>query len=130
MPFRKVFDAGQRLFVTDFNACDGAGLPGTNGGIAPRTPDPAEGPRFTRISAPDANSCAGCHNQPQSGGADGAVDTSAVAGVDPDLIIKPFSRKGAMRSVREFTAGADPTSSTSTTSRKLANSPSLSSTMV
>jgi len=34
MPFRKVFDAGQRLFVTDFNACDGAGRPGTNGGIA------------------------------------------------------------------------------------------------
>jgi len=34
MPFRKVFNAGQRLFVTDFNACDGAGRPGTNGGIA------------------------------------------------------------------------------------------------
>jgi hypothetical protein len=40
MPFRKVFKAGQRLFVTDFNACDGAGRPGTNGGIVPRTPNP------------------------------------------------------------------------------------------
>ncbi len=67
MPFRKVFNAGQRLFVTDFNACDDAGRPGTNGGIAPRTPDPAGGPRFTRVSAPEADSCAGCHNQPQSG---------------------------------------------------------------
>jgi hypothetical protein len=197
MPFRKVFNAGQRLFVTDFNACDGAGRPGTNGGIVPRTPDPAGGPRFTRVSAPDADSCAGCHNQPQSGGAgdfvanvfvlaqnaipvsaivlntdltqtwlerntlgmfgsgaiellgremtrdllalksqaisragssgtdvtvqlvtkgvpfgsltahpDGSVDTRAVAGVDPDLIIKPFARKGAMRSVREFSVNA------------------------
>src|SRR5262249_57965468 len=25
--------------------------------------------RFTRISGPDANSCAGCHNQPQLAGA-------------------------------------------------------------
>src|SRR5712692_7445942 len=37
---------------------------------------------------------------------DGSVDTSAVAGVDPDLIIKPFSRKGAMRSFREFSVKA------------------------
>ncbi|HEV2170705.1 MAG TPA: hypothetical protein VGR40_07145, partial [Candidatus Binatus sp.] len=37
---------------------------------------------------------------------DGTVDTSAVAGVDPDLIIKPFSRKGAFRSLREFTVTA------------------------
>jgi hypothetical protein len=29
-----------------------------------------------------------------------------VAGVDPDLIIKPFARKGAMRSVREFSVNA------------------------
>jgi hypothetical protein len=69
LPFREVFAAGQRIFVTNFNVCDGAGRPGTNGGVKPRTPDPMEGPRFTRISAPDASSCAGCHNQPQAGGA-------------------------------------------------------------
>jgi hypothetical protein len=197
MPFAQVFALGQRIFVTDFNACDGAGRPGTTGGVAPRTPDPAAGPRFTRLSGPEANSCAGCHSQPQSGGAgdfvanvfvlaqnaipvsgsllnpdltqtwlerntlgmfgsgaiellgremtrdlfalkaqaiaratssgktttvslltkgtsfgvlsahpDGSVDTSAVVGVDPDLVIKPFSRKGMMRSVREFTVNA------------------------
>jgi hypothetical protein len=197
MPFPAVFAAGQRLFVTDFNVCDGAGRPGTTGGVKPRTPDPALGPRFTRISGPDANSCAGCHNQPQPAGAgdfvanvfvlaqnatpvsgallssdftqtwlerntlgmfgagaiellgremtqdlvtlrsqaitragslgadvrvplvtkgvsfgfltahaDGSVDTGAVVGVDADLIIKPFSRKGMMRSVREFTVNA------------------------
>jgi hypothetical protein len=37
---------------------------------------------------------------------DGSIDSSAVQGVDPDLIIKPFSRKGVQRSVREFTVGA------------------------
>jgi hypothetical protein len=37
---------------------------------------------------------------------DGSVDTTAVAGVDPDLIIKPFSRKGAIRSIREFSVDA------------------------
>ncbi len=197
MPFSKVFAAGQVLFVTNFNACDGAGRPGTNGGLMPRTSDPLTGPRFTRVSAPEANSCAGCHSQPQAGGAgdfvanvfvlaqnlipvsetilnpdfsqtfperntlgmfgsgaiellgremtqdlstlkaqaisraaamgndvsvtlltkgvsfgsltahaDGSVDTSGVVGIDPDLIIRPFSRKGAMRSVREFSVNA------------------------
>ncbi|HLK10329.1 MAG TPA: di-heme oxidoredictase family protein [Candidatus Binatia bacterium] len=197
MPFPQVVAAGQRIFVTDFNVCDGAGRPGTNGGVKPRTPDPAFGPRFTRISGPDASSCAGCHNQPQAAGAgdfvgnvfvlaqnatpvsgtilnpdftqtwlerntlgmfgsgaiellgremtrvlqgeraqglararasgtnvtvplaakgvtfgslvahpDGSVDTTAVVGVDPDLVVKPFSRKGMMRSVREFSVNA------------------------
>ena len=69
MPFSKIFAAGQVLFVTNFNACDGAGRPGTNGGVTSRTPDPLTGPRFTRVSAPEASSCAGCHSQPQAGGA-------------------------------------------------------------
>jgi len=37
---------------------------------------------------------------------DGTVDTSQVVGVDADLIIKPFSQKGVVRSVREFTLNA------------------------
>ena len=69
MSLGQIFAAGQRVFVTDFNACDGAGRPGTTGSGAPRTPDPVLRPRFTRVSAPDSNSCAGCHNQPQPGGA-------------------------------------------------------------
>jgi hypothetical protein len=197
MPLNRVFALGQQIFVTDFNACDGAGRPATTGTGAPRTADPVMGPRFTRVSAPESNSCAGCHSQPQPGGAgdfvgnvfvlaqaadpvsriilnedfsntwlerntlgmfgsgaiemlgremtadlqaeqqgaishaessgtsatvnlltkgvsfgsltahpDGSVDTSAVVGVDPDLIIKPFSRKGAFRSLRDFTVTA------------------------
>ena len=197
MPLNKVFALGQQTFATNFNACDGAGRPATTGTGAARTADPVLGPRNTRVSAPEANSCAGCHNQPQSGGAgdfvanvfvlaqaadpvsriilnldfsntwlerntlgmfgsgaiemlgremttdlqgeqqgaisnakssgtnvtvnlltkgvsfgaltahpDGSVDTSAVVGVDPDLVIKPFGRKGAFRSVRDFTVTA------------------------
>jgi hypothetical protein len=197
MPFQKVFALGQQIFVTNFNACDGAGRPATTGTGAARTPNPELGPRFTRVSAPETSSCAGCHSQPQPGGAgdfnanvfvlaqaadpvsriimnddfshawlerntlgmfgsgpiemlgremttdlqaeqtgainnakssgqnvtvnlaskgvsfgsltahpDGTVDTSAVAGVDADLVIKPFSRKGAFRSLREFTVTA------------------------
>jgi cytochrome c peroxidase len=197
MPFAKLFAAGQRIFVTNFNACDGAGRPATTGAGTARTPDPLMGPRFTRVSAPESNSCTRCHAQPQPGGGgdfvdnvfvlaqgqvpvskktlnddfsqawlgrntlemfgsgaiellgremtadlqaikanaitqsqnsghdvavelttkgisfgslnahpDGSVDSSAASGVDPDLIVKPFSRKGAFRLVREFTAGA------------------------
>jgi hypothetical protein len=197
MPLKQLFALGQQTFVTNFNACDGAGRPGTTGTGVERTPDPVMAPRFTRVSAPETSSCAGCHSQPQPGGAgdfaanvfvlaqaadpvsriilnedfsntwlerntlgmfgsgaiemlgremtadlqneqqsaiaraqtsgqsvtvnlltkgvsfgaltaspDGSVDTSAVVGVDPDLVIKPFSRKGAFRSLREFTVTA------------------------
>src|SRR5262249_55778589 len=65
----QIFAAGQQIFVTGFNACDGAGRPATTGTGAPRTADSLMGPRKTRVSAPDADTCAGCHNQPQPGGA-------------------------------------------------------------
>ena len=38
--------------------------------------------------------------------ADGTLDTSAVEGVDPDLVIKPFHQKGVVNSVRVFTVSA------------------------
>ena len=69
MPLNQVFALGQQTFVTDFNACDGAGRPATTGTGAARTSDPVLGPRFTRTSAPETSSCAGCHSQPQLGGA-------------------------------------------------------------
>jgi hypothetical protein len=37
---------------------------------------------------------------------DGRVDTSGVAGVDPDLRVKPFFAQGATTSIREFVVGA------------------------
>ena len=41
-----------------------------------------------------------------TGNPDGSVDTSAVAGVNADLIVRPFHQKGVVRSVREFTVNA------------------------
>lgn len=37
---------------------------------------------------------------------DGSLDTSGVIGVDGDLVIRPFGRKGCCATVREFSAGA------------------------
>ncbi len=37
---------------------------------------------------------------------DGVVDLSAVDGVDDDLVVRPFSQKGVMTSIRQFTINA------------------------
>lgn len=37
---------------------------------------------------------------------DGSIDYSNIEGVDPDLVIRPFGRKGEFSSVREFDKGA------------------------
>jgi hypothetical protein len=37
---------------------------------------------------------------------DGVVDVSAVTGIDADLVVKPFSQKGVVNSVRVFTVNA------------------------
>ncbi len=58
---------GRAVFTASFNTLDGAGRPELTGTGQPRKrrimPD-----NFNRISAPDANSCAGCHNLPAVGG--------------------------------------------------------------
>ena len=66
LTFDEVFEQGRILFITSFNRCDGQGRPSTTGTGNHREPDE---PAFSRISAPDSNSCAGCHNQPLVGGA-------------------------------------------------------------
>ncbi len=38
--------------------------------------------------------------------ADGRIDTRKIRGVDDDLIVKPFSQKGVMTSLRQFTVNA------------------------
>lgn len=67
LSFQQIFDAGEFLFAAKFNTFDGQGRPGSRGDGAPRVPGSA--PRFIRTSAPDANSCAGCHNDPFPGAA-------------------------------------------------------------
>lgn len=62
---------GKRVFSASWTSSDGFGRPRTKGvGSALSDPnDPLVFPRnMNRISAPDANSCAGCHNLPRAGG--------------------------------------------------------------
>jgi hypothetical protein len=66
MSLEDLFESGRILFEARFNRLDGQGRPATTGGGLPREPDE---PPFIRTSAPDANSCLGCHAQPRSGGA-------------------------------------------------------------
>lgn len=67
LTFPKIFDFGKFLFSAKFNTLDGQGRPATRGDGVPRVSGSA--PRFIRTSGPDANSCAGCHNDPFVGGA-------------------------------------------------------------
>ncbi len=188
-----LIDAGRVLFSTRFTTLDGAGRPlATASEVPTRRPETGT-PPFFRTSGPDANACAGCHIQPEAGGAgdftanafvapqdieydfdsispdlsmergttalhgsgllellaremtadlhaqraealaqaretgqavempleskgvpfgvltalpSGFVDTSQVAGVHPDLIVKPFSQKAVTISLRQFTVTA------------------------
>lgn len=63
--FREVFEHGKDVFEAVFNELDGQGRPASTGTGAPRVPDQ---PAMARTSGPDASSCAGCHNQPRTGG--------------------------------------------------------------
>ncbi len=64
---RKLLAHGLKLFTANWTIQEGGGRPLTKGTGAPLS-DPTEPltfPRnFNRVSAPDANSCAGCHNAP------------------------------------------------------------------
>ncbi|MCA1621472.1 MAG: hypothetical protein LC795_19795 [Acidobacteria bacterium] len=59
---------GELLFATRFNRLDGAGRPASTGDSKPTPRLSRLAERFTRASGPDSASCAGCHNQPFTGG--------------------------------------------------------------
>lgn len=82
LSFDEIFDFGDELFEARFNALDGQGRPGTTGTGEPREPDE---PAFIRTSAPDSNSCASCHVDPNDGGnGDFAVNVFVLAqALDP-----------------------------------------------
>lgn len=76
--FKEIIEHGKLLFSAKFNACDGRGRPETTGGGAKRAlPTVSEEGEVLqhnqiaklRTSAPDADACAGCHNDPEVGGA-------------------------------------------------------------
>lgn len=97
--------AGRLLFDARFNLLDGQGRPETTGGGAPRPPGQ---PAFIRTSSPEANSCAGCHAQPGSGGAGDFVANVFVLAQTLDPVIESVS--GAFSNERNtlgmFGAGA------------------------
>lgn len=74
---------GQKLFTANFTIQEGAGRPLTKGtGAMLSDPsDPLVFPRnFNRLSGPEANSCAGCHNEPLTGGGGDRVTEVFVLG--------------------------------------------------
>ncbi|VAW15993.1 FIG00740933: hypothetical protein [hydrothermal vent metagenome] len=186
-------DIGKQLFTAKFTTRDGAGRPAATQAILPTAARRRAAQAFARTSGPDANSCAGCHNDPVLGGAgdfvtnvfasegfasadfdttdpqfsnergtnslfgagllellaremsrdlgdlrtkalrdaaasgqpvrialqtkgvsfghltampDGLVDLKDIDGVDTDLVIRPFTQKGVITSLRQFTINA------------------------
>src|SRR5439155_18518979 len=64
---RQLLAHGERLFIAAWTTDEGGGRPLTKGtgAMLSDASSPLEFPRnFNRVSAPDANSCAGCHNLP------------------------------------------------------------------
>ena len=102
----ELFNAGQRLFDARFNILDGQSRPASTGTGAAR--DPSVQPTFIRTSAPDSNSCAGCHAQPSSGGSGDFVANVFVLAqaLDPvtDSISDQFSNE--RNTLGMFGAGA------------------------
>jgi cytochrome c peroxidase len=82
---------GKKLFDANWTEQEGGGRPlmkGTGLPLSDRN-SPLVGPRsFNRISAPDANSCAGCHNAPYgiSGGGGDFVSSVFVLGQRFDFV--------------------------------------------
>jgi cytochrome c peroxidase len=67
VPLEKLLAHGKLLFSANWTEQEGGGRPLTKGTGRPLADpsQPLKGARaFNRISAPDANSCAGCHNLP------------------------------------------------------------------
>ena len=85
LPLPQLFTHGQLLFNANWTEQEGGGRPLTKGTGRPLSDPslPLTGPRaFNRVSAPDANSCADCHNLPYgiSGGGGDFVTNVFVLG--------------------------------------------------
>lgn len=92
---------GEALFRTRFNRLDGAGRPGATGDSKP-TPRARRPETLHRISGPEADSCAGCHNQPSAGG---SGDSSNNVFVGAHFAAVPLDRIGAELTSERSTPG-------------------------
>jgi hypothetical protein len=83
IPLESLIRHGKLLFGANWTVQEGAGRPGLKGSGAPLS-DPDSllifPNNFNRVSAPDANSCAGCHNLPRTGGGGDFVTNVFVLG--------------------------------------------------
>lgn len=78
LSLKEITEHGELLFVAKFNTCDGRGRPETTGGgdfrMVPTISEegePVDAGQIAKLrtSAPDADACAGCHNDPGVGAA-------------------------------------------------------------
>lgn len=89
MGVRNLIEHGKKLFGADWTEQEGGGRPLTKGTGSPLSDSssPLIFPRnFNRLSAPDANSCAGCHNKPRIGGGGDIVANVFVTGQRFDFV--------------------------------------------
>jgi hypothetical protein len=91
MPLAGLLAHGKLLFEANWTEQDGGGRPLTKGTGRPLADlsRPLRGPRaFNRVSGPDANSCAGCHNMPYGivGGSGDFVTNVSLLGQRFDFI--------------------------------------------
>ena len=95
---------GKLLFNATWTEQDGAGRPlmkGTSRGLADPS-KPLSGLRsFNRFSAPDANSCLGCHNVPFGGGGGDFVTNVFVLGQRFDFFTMDGDKRPTVSSVNE-----------------------------
>ena len=83
IPLRDLIRFGEHLFTAMWTVEDGGGRPLTKGTGSPLSDPttPLVFPRnFNRVSAPDTNSCSGCHNKPFVGGGGDIVGNVFVLG--------------------------------------------------
>lgn len=66
---RLLIERGKHLFEAKFTTLDGAGRPMATQAIVPTPRRRPATQAFVRTGGPDANACAGCHNDPVSGAA-------------------------------------------------------------
>jgi hypothetical protein len=89
LTIKELLAYGKKLFEARFTAQEGAGRPLSKGTGAPLS-DPNSPLLFprnnNRLSGPDSNSCAGCHNQPISGGTGDLSTNVFVAGQRFDFV--------------------------------------------
>ncbi|HZQ52596.1 MAG TPA: di-heme oxidoredictase family protein [Bryobacteraceae bacterium] len=91
-----LLEFGKQLFTANWTVQEGQGRPLAKG---VGTPAPLSDPgsplvfprNFNRLSAPDANSCAGCHNAPVTGGAGDIVANVFVLGQRFDSVTMDHS---------------------------------------